>query len=242
MSNLTRSFGITVLFLVLFNPLKAQTTAGSISGQVTDPSGAPVVQATITETSQANGEKRNVQTLPDGTYRLPDMLPGTYDVSVSAPGFNTSVSRNLQLLVNSSLLVDFALKIGDVNQRIDVQATAPLLQTDNSTVGEVVDNKQVVDLPLNGRQFTQLILLTPGAAYTESGQQSAFTISLGAGSISPAVNGQNFTYNNYTLDGLENNERSTTPTPYRLRQMQLRNLSSNRKSRMPGLGLQRERM
>lgn len=208
MSNLHRFFGLIVLISVLLVPSgQAQTTAGSINGQVTDPSGAPVAQATITATSQANGEQRNVQTLQDGTYRLPDMLPGTYDVSASAPGFNTSVSRGLQLLVNSSLLVDFALKVGDVNQRIDVQATTPLLQTDNSTVGEVVDNRQVVDLPLNGRQFTQLILLTPGAAYTESGQQSAFTISLGAGGISPAVNGQNFTYNNYTLDGLENNER-----------------------------------
>jgi Carboxypeptidase regulatory-like domain len=209
MSNLRSFFGVLALSLTLFLPFPAvaQTTAGSISGQVTDPSGAPVPQATVTATNQANHDQRTVQTLPDGTYHLPDMLPGTYDVMAAASGFNTSVSRNLQVLVNSSLLVNFALKVGDVNQRIDVQATAPLLQTDNSTIGEVVDNKQVVQLPLNGRQFTQLILLTPGAAYSESGQQSAFTIKLGAGGISPAVNGQNFTYNNYTLDGMENNER-----------------------------------
>jgi hypothetical protein len=201
------SIAALALSFVMSSELAAQTTAGSISGQVTDPSGAPVGQATVIATNQVNRDQRSAQTLTDGTYHLPDLLPGIYDVSASAPGFSTSVSRNLQLLVNSSLQVNFGLTVGDVNQRIDVEAKAPLLQTENSTIGEVVDNKQVVQLPLNGRQFTQLILLTPGAAYAESGQQSAFTIRLGAGGISPAVNGQNFTYNNYTLDGLENNER-----------------------------------
>ena len=209
MSNLKSPPALLAFFWLPLLPsfVVAQTTAGSIGGQVLDPSGAPVAQATVTASNQDNHEQRSAQTLPDGTFRLLDILPGAYDVSAGAPGFSTSVSRNLQLLVNSSLLVNFSLTVGNVNQRIDVEATAPLLQTDNSTVGEVVDHEQVVQLPLNGRQFTQLILLTPGAAYSESGQQSAFTIRLGAGGISPAVNGQNFTYNNYTLDGLENNER-----------------------------------
>ena len=209
MSNLKALIGALIFSLLLLfsSSSVAQTTAGSIEGLVADPSGAPVAQATVTATNQANQEQRSVRSSPDGTFRFTDILPGSYELSVGAPGFATAVSRDNQLLVNSSLTVNFTLKVGDVSQHIDVTANAALLQTENSTVGEVVDNRQVVDLPLNGRQFTQLILLTPGAAYVESGQQSAFTIRLGAGGISPAVNGQNFTYNNYRLDGQENNER-----------------------------------
>ena len=193
--------------LLTLDPAPAQSTAGSINGQVIDPSGAPVAQAKVLVTNKNNQERRSVETTSDGTYSLPNIEPGTYELNASAPGFSAAVADNVQVLVNSSVLLNLSLRVGNVNEQIEVQGTAPLLQTQNSTIGEVVDNKQVVQLPLNGRQFTQLILLTPGAAYAESGQQSAFTIRLGAGGISPAVNGQNFTYNNYTLDGLENNER-----------------------------------
>src|SRR5947209_6063878 len=108
MSNLKRLFRASALFLALLLPFPAitQTTAGSISGQVTDPSGAPVAQVTITATNQANHDQRSVQTLSDGTYRLPDVLPGTYDITAAISGFSTSVSHNMHVLVNSSLLVN----------------------------------------------------------------------------------------------------------------------------------------
>jgi Carboxypeptidase regulatory-like domain len=220
----------------------AQTTAGSINGQVVDPSGAPVPQANVTVTNKDNHEQRSVQTTSDGTYTLPNVSPGTYEVTASASGFSTTVSDNIQVLVNSSALVNMSLKVGNVNERIEVHASAPLLQTENPTIGEVIDNRQVVQLPLNGRQFTQLILLTPGAAYMESGQQSAFTIRLGAGGISPAVNGQNFTYNITLWMDWKTTSVSIIHMRCHRRRMPLKSLSFSLISRMPGLGWEQEQM
>ena len=185
----------------------SQHTAGAIHGQVVDPTGASIPEATITVTNKDTGQERTATTTSNGTYNVPSLPIGVYTVSATAPGFRRSVSDNVEVPVNVRVMVDLGMELGAVSETVEVTAAAPLLQTSDSTVGEVVDHEKVVRLPLNGRQFTQLILLMPGASYRQSGQQDAFTVSLGAGSINPAVNGQNSHYNNFTLDGLENNQR-----------------------------------
>ncbi|MGI0134388.1 MAG: hypothetical protein ACREBW_05470, partial [Candidatus Micrarchaeaceae archaeon] len=111
----------------------------------------------------------------------------------------------INLLVNQSATLDFKLTIAAVSQTIEVTGAPPLLNTTNATLGAVVQHQQIVDLPLNGRNFTQLTLLTPGAAPQESGQQGSFTVKLGAGAISPSVDGQRGQQNNFTMDGVLNN-------------------------------------
>ncbi len=206
----TPAIRLGMIFALAF--LTAQTgwsqhTTGSIHGQVIDPTGAGVPGATVTVTNKDTGQERTATTTADGTYNVPSLPPGVYQVSTTASGFRTSISDNVEVPVNVPVMVNLGLELGAVTETIEVTAATPLLQTSDSTVGEVVEHEKVVQLPLNGRQFTQLILLTPGASYKESGQQALFTLKLGAGGISPAVNGQNSHYNNYTLDGLENNQR-----------------------------------
>jgi hypothetical protein len=101
--------------------------------------------------------------------------------------------------------LNFSLQVGAMNTEVNVTAAAPVLQTASATLGQVIGAQQVVDLPLNGRQFTQMVLLTPGASPKESGQQSAFTIPIGGGGLSPSVNGNRGQENNFTLDGVLNN-------------------------------------
>ena len=102
--------------------------------------------------------------------------------------------------------MNLTLQIGAVTQQVQVTAAPPQLDTASATVGQVVNAQQAMDLPLNGRQFTQLVLLTPGAEPIEGGQQSAYTISIGGGGVSPGVNGQRPQENDFTMDGILNNE------------------------------------
>src|SRR5690349_11024630 len=155
--------------------------------------------------NQNTGDQRTATSLDNGTYVIPQLPPGTYDVSVEKPGFATETRTGVQLLVNQSAALDFKLSVATVSQTIEVTGAAPQLNTTNATLGDVVQHQQIVDLPLNGRNFTQLTLLTPGAAPQEAGQQKGFTVKEGAGAISPSVDGQRGQQNNFTMDGLLNN-------------------------------------
>jgi Carboxypeptidase regulatory-like domain len=185
----------------------AQTTAGTIAGQVKDSSGAAIPGATVTVTSLTRDAVRTIQTSADGLFSLPNLPPGHYRVEGARSGFTTYVNPDVELNVYQALTIDMTLQLSAVSEKVTVTATPPPLQTQDASIGQVVAHEQVVQLPLNGRQFTELILLTPGAAPLQSGQQTAFTIALGAGGLSPAVNGQSPNSNNFTLDGLENNAR-----------------------------------
>lgn len=183
----------------------AQTVNGAFHGTITDASGAVMPGVLVKISNQATNVTRQVTTNPAGFYTLTQIPPGVYAFEVSKPGFSMVRQNNIQLLVNQDLEVNFSMQVGQVSQQVQVTATPPALDTASATIGQVVGSQQVVDLPLNGRQFTQLILLTPGAAPKENGQQGAFTISIGGGGISPSVNGQRGQQNNYTLDGVLNN-------------------------------------
>ena len=195
---------VGIFFLVMHSP--AQTTNGLMTGTITDTSGAVVAGAQVNVTNQGTSELRTTTTDSNGYYIVPQLPPGIYDISIKKQGFATENRANVQLQVNQNAALDFKLTVSSTAQTIQVTGAPPPLNTTSATIGTVVNRSTIVDMPLNGRDFTQLTLLTPGAAPIEAGQQSAFIISIGAGGISPSVNGQRPRNNNFTMDGVLNNE------------------------------------
>ena len=183
----------------------AQTTNGLINGTVTDSYGAVVPQAEVDVTNQGTSQLRTAATDNTGSYIVPQLPPGIYDLSIKKQGFATENEANVQLQVNQGASLNFQLSVSSAAQTVNVTGATAELNTTSATIGDVIGHEEAVDLPLNGREFTQLTLLTPGASPIEQGQQSAFTVSLGAGGISPAVNGQSGYENNFTMDGVLNN-------------------------------------
>lgn len=197
---------IMLAVLALELPVLAQTTNGLITGTISDSSGAIVVGAQVDITNQGTGSFRTSTSSNNGIYLVPQLPPGIYSVSVKAQGFAGENRQNVQLEVNQSVTLDFKMTVSSTAQTITVTGAAPLLNTTSPTLGEVIDHDATVDLPLNGREFTQLALLTPGVAPVQDSQQNSnFTVSLGAGGISPSVNGQRGEQNNFTMDGVLNN-------------------------------------
>jgi hypothetical protein len=178
---------------------------GALHGTVTDVSGAVIPGARVVVRNLTNGQVREAVTGNRGFYTITQLPPGRYSVTVSKEGFSTVVQPNVPLLVNQDLEANYTLKLGQVTQRVQVTGAPPMLKTASATLGTVVGSTEAVDLPLNGRQFTQLILLTPGAAPKEGGQQSFYQIPIGGSGISPSSNGQAGSQNVFTMDGILNN-------------------------------------
>ena len=179
----------------------SQTTA-TLVGDVYDPSANVIPNASVTVTSTGTGFSRTVQTNATGQYRITPLNPGTYALSVKADGFKTQVRNGIELQVSAVLEVDFTLVLGSVAETVEVTGAAPILQTEESSVGNVVSAKQLDRLPVNGRNFTRLILLMPGTSSVTRSQ------SLGTGESGTAlfsVNGGRPQDNNYTLDGFDSN-------------------------------------
>jgi hypothetical protein len=196
---------IALLGMLPQAPAVAQTTSGGFHGTVTDSTGAVLPGATVQVKNLATNVVRQATTNSVGFYTITQLSPGHYSMNVTKAGFTTAQHADVELLVNQDAEANYTLGVGQVTQRVEVTAAPPALQTSNATIGQVIGSRQVVDLPLNGRQFTQLVLLTPGAAPKETGQQSAFTIPIGGGGISASVNGNRGQQNNFTLDGVLNN-------------------------------------
>jgi hypothetical protein len=195
-----------VVMLFTLGSAHAQTTAGLITGTITDQSGAVVPEAQIELTNQATGVQRKAITDSNGHYTVPELQPGVYDVSVSKQGFARETQSNIPLEVNQSEALNFKMSVSATSQTVEVNADVTSINTTSATQAEVVGHTAIVELPLNGRQFNQLTLLTPGAVpLIQGGQQGAFTVKLGAGSVSPSVDGQRPQQNNYTMDGVLNN-------------------------------------
>jgi outer membrane receptor protein involved in Fe transport len=185
--------------LTLCVQLPAQTSLGTILGNVTDESGAAIPHVTVTITNEATNATRTVTTSEAGTYTVPALPAGTYKVQAEMKGFREEIESGVKLEVNQTLRLDLGMKVGEVTQSVEVAATAATLQTDSSTVATTMDNAKVVELPLNGRSFTQLTVLVPGAVGTGApGYQTSGT--------AVSVSGLRSENNNYTLDGVNNNE------------------------------------
>jgi len=179
-------------------------TFGSITGEVRDPSGAVMPNASVTATNVATSVSRATATNDSGVYNFPDLIPATYQVKVSAPGFQTTTST-VEIQVQQTARVDITLTVGQSSQTIEVSALAATLTTESATVGTVIAEKSINDLPLNGRNFLQLVALAPNVTYgfTQAGIASSRQ---GGDRVNQniSVAGMRGTWNNYTLDGVAN--------------------------------------
>jgi hypothetical protein len=158
-----RVFLVLALFAVIgATALWGQAVNGTISGTVIDPSGAAIAGATVEVKNTATQVVRNVTTNAQGRFTVPELFVGNYDVRVSMAGFQNSVQTSVPVVVGGERTVDFAMKIGQAQETVTVEAQAAQVDTSSSAVSTLVETKQVEDLPLNGRNYTQLITLAPG--------------------------------------------------------------------------------
>jgi hypothetical protein len=172
----------------------------TIVGRVTDATGAVVQQVTVSAVNTATGLERHTITSDSGDFEIP-LLPitGGYTLTASKPGFQTQQISGIVLQVDQQARFDIKLSVGNVSQKIEVVESAPLVNTDNATVGQVIDNKTIVELPLNGRNFTQLATLTPGAIQGNPGSNTGFT--------TISINGGQAPKTEFLLDGISNQEQ-----------------------------------
>jgi Carboxypeptidase regulatory-like domain/TonB dependent receptor len=188
---------LVVLFLLLWTPaVHAQSTNGSISGRVTDPSKALIVDAKIAAINTATNFRFEVATNGSGEYYLANLPPGSYRFEIEKTGFKKLIKPEVILHVQDALEIDFEMKLGSSSETVTVQAGAPLVNTESGTVSTVIDRTFVDNLPLNGRSFQTLILLTPGVVVTATAfdDQGQFS-----------VNGQRADANYFTIDGVSAN-------------------------------------
>ncbi len=172
----------------------AQTITGTISGDVTDSTGAVVPGATITAQNLGTGETRTATTTGTGSYRIPDLAIGKYKVTATAQGFKTVV-RTAEVATGAVTHSDFSLQVGQRTETVEVEGSAPLvdLSPDNNNY---VDSEKIENVPLNGRDFNSLLAITPGVQRDPGG-----------GFLAVSINGSRTTSNNYFIDGLYNNDR-----------------------------------
>src|SRR5579871_4551656 len=197
---IVRSLLIFAAFaFVGFKPLQAQVDTGSITGTVTDPSGAVVNGAKVTLTNEGTGTVLSMNAKADGVYDFSPVRIGTYRLEVAAPGFKTEAKTHVVVDVSARVLVDFKLLPGAVSETIEVTSEAPVLQSQDASVGQVVDQRNVNNLPLNGRNFTFLAQLAAGVNTPQADTRG--NASTGAF----AANGNRPAQNNYMLDGVDNN-------------------------------------
>jgi hypothetical protein len=181
----------------------AQTGAASLTGIVSDQSGAPVPGATVTATKQDTNVAYTGVSNEAGNYTLTSLPLGTYVVKAELSGFKTTVTRPIQVEAKQIMRLDFKLDLGAIEESIEVTARLSVLQTESATVGSVISGTTVGALPLNGRNTGQLSLLLPGTVTPNPG---AFTAIRNFSGGRPYVNGNREQTNNYTIDGVDMNE------------------------------------
>lgn len=187
-----------------------QQTSATLLGTATDPAGAVTPNVKIVATHQQSNTVHASQTDGSGNYSLPFLPPGEYTIAASSKGFQTIRAEKVMLQVGQTGRVDFRLRLGEVSDQVTVESNAVMLQTENSAVGAVITGKQIVDLPLNGRNFVQLAQLVPGV---QPGTPGSITVRRGRGSLGESssatgatgmsANGARDTTNRFFLDGAE---------------------------------------
>jgi carboxypeptidase family protein/TonB-dependent receptor-like protein len=210
MQSVIRVFAIAACLCSTFSTLWAQKDTGTIAGIVRDSSGAVVPGASITVTNTQTNIAFHTVSGADGSYTAPALRPGEYSVTVERAGFKKEVRSGLVLQVNQVATVDLALQVGEITEITEVRAAAPLIQTQSVTLGDVISEKQVRELPLNGRNFVQLLTLTAGATpgISRTAQSSGGSLSSVRAPSAVQINGQSNLSTNFLLDGIDNMETS----------------------------------
>ncbi len=177
-----------------------QRDLGTVSGTITDASGAAVPNAKITLVNDATGVVNNGQTNSDGVYNMPALTPGTYTLTVEASGFQKAQQKNIIVNPGQPIAVNLPLQVGNASVTVDVTAAAPLLQTETPAIGTSLNSAQISEAPLGGqRTFTYLARLSPGVVPAEPGARDA----LGGGFSANGVRSTG--ENNFLLNGVDNN-------------------------------------
>lgn len=184
-----------ILVVVLGATAASYGQNAQITGRVTDQSNAVVPGAQVNVINQQTGLTRDAVTNEDGYFTILFLPPGRYNVNVKKDGFKNLIRSDVTLNVDQQARLDFLLEAGAINEQVTITTDAPLLNTETASVGQVIDNKTVETLPLNGRNYTQLVGLTPGAV-PNPGSRASDSVQL---------NGQRITQTNYRIDGMENN-------------------------------------
>ncbi|HEY6446383.1 MAG TPA: carboxypeptidase regulatory-like domain-containing protein [Acidobacteriaceae bacterium] len=203
---------VAAMLTLVTGRVSAQTDTGTVSGTVTDQSGAVVPNATVSVTDQATNRVVTAKSQADGSYVLSALPIGNYKAEASASGFQTE-DTTFALQISESKEINFKLQVGAGTETVQVTSASPLVDTTTSSMGEVIEGRQVVDLPLNGRNFTTLALLTPGVSrgqYSDNASapnNNAETWrNADSGAAALAVDGLPPQSNNFMLDGIDNNE------------------------------------
>jgi carboxypeptidase family protein len=201
---------LSCLCLPVQAPVYAQQTSATLVGTLTDATGAVVPNARIKCVNLATGAARDATSDDSGNYSLPYLPSGDYEVTITAQGYKTRKVERLTLQVSQTLRQDFTMDVGAVSETVNITSTGVQLQTENSTVGTVIDSAKIVELPLNGRNFVQLAQLIPGV---QSGTPGSITVRRGRGSIGQtdagfgstamSANGSRDTANRFFIDGIE---------------------------------------
>ena len=204
--SLLKVCGLLCAMFFMSHGVLAQATTGSFAGRVTDPTGAVVLGAHVTATNQDTGAVYATETNSSGDYVILNVPPGIYSVSATKSGFETASTKGITLVIDQKAGMDFALVVGAVSVVATVTAEAPLLQTQSVETGEVIESKQILDLPLLGRNFLDLARLTSGVS---SGS--------GGNTLNLSVNGQREFANSVVIDGVEatanrNNDTNLRPS------------------------------
>ena len=183
----------------------AQVAGATLTGTVSDPSGAIIPNAQVTITDVATGVSRAVSSNSTGLYIAPNLLPATYEVKVAAQGFKTQVNKGIVLTVGAEQLLDVTLQVGQANQTVEVTTEAPTVELTSSEIGATVNSTTVRELPLNGRSWTDLANLQPGVVAAES--HASVNVNRGFGD-QVSISGGRPQQNNYRLDGISINDYS----------------------------------
>ena len=184
-----------------------QVTTGTILGSVTDSTGAAISAATITITEVNKNTTSRAQSDDSGSFNVPFLVPGTYTIAVEKQGFKKGVQTTLLLEVDQKARTDFQLSIGNVSETVEVTASAPLVRSESAELGEVIGTRAVRELPLNGRNFAQLVYLNPGVTPGQAGENLS-----GASTFNPRgpsnfnALGSRANTNAWLVDGIDNNE------------------------------------
>ena len=200
-----------VVKLTAPTPLFAQSATGGVNGVIADVTGGVIPDVTMTLTNQGTGLAATALTNVSGFYAFTSVAPGPYTLKAGKSGFKTATVPGFRVDVNQTVTQNITLSVGDVSQSVEVTAQAPLLQASSSELGTVIAGQAVERLPLNGRNFTQLLLLTPGVSPVDTSQEWGSTPSLpGSTWIKPSVNGQWDRSDVFLMDGIINLEGETS--------------------------------